>query len=269
MERYGAVRMNGDGRGESLESQVAPTEEPCRWIVMPEAEQREAAVRLHLGCGQRYLDGYVNIDLPQSAHIVPVRREPDRYADIADLRFEKSTVDEIRLHHVFEHFARPQACALLVAWRSWLKPGGTLRIEVPDFNRTTLAMLNPASGLRGECVGARHLFGSNEAPWAIHLEGWTTRRLSLILRTLGYRVMGVRHNHWRRTYNLEAFAERLNEDLCDDEAKGRVQAFLALFLVDHSPSESAILQVWLGEYERQLARCAAPTTAATGDSSGG
>lgn len=51
-------------------------------------------MRLHLGCGQRYLDGYVNIDLPQSAHIVPVRREPDRYADIADLRFEKSTVDD-------------------------------------------------------------------------------------------------------------------------------------------------------------------------------
>ena len=176
-------------------------------------------------------------------------------------------VDEIRLHHVFEHFARPQACALLVARRSWLKPGGTLRIEVPDVNRTALAMLNPASGLRGECVGARHLFGSNEAPWAIHLEGCTTRRLSLILRTLGYRVMGVRHNHWRRTYNLEAFAERLTEDLSDDEAKGRVQAFLALFLVGQS--ESAILRVWLGDYERQLARCAAPTTAATGDSSGG
>ena len=66
---------------------------------------------------------------------------------------------------------------------------------------------------------------------------------------------------------MEAFAERLTEDLSDDEAKGRVQAFLALILVDQS--ESAILRVWLGDYERQLARCAAPTTAATGDSSGG
>ena len=218
-------------------------------------------MRLHLGCGDRYLDGYVNIDLTQSAQMVPVRREPDGYADIAGLRFEKSAVDEIRLHHVFEHFARPQACALLVAWRSWLKPGGILRMEVPDFKRTALAMLNPAGGLRGECVGARHLFGSNEAPWAIHLDGWTTRRLSLILRTLGYRVMAVRRNHWQRTYNLEVLAERLTEDLSADESRRRVQAFLALFLVDQSPSESAVLRVWLGDYERQLARCAAPCDA--------
>ena len=167
-------------------------------------------------------------------------------------------MDEIRLHHVFEHFARAQACAFLVAWRTWLKPGGSLRVEVPDFTRTALAMLNPASGFRADCVGARHLFGSNEAAWATHLEGWTSRRLSLILRTLGYRVVRTRHNHWRRTHNLEVFAERLSGDLSYDEARDRVQAFLARFLVDQSPSESAILHVWLGEYDRQLASCAAP-----------
>jgi len=222
-------------------------------------------MRLHLGCGQRYLDGYVNIDFPESEHMVTVRRPPDRYADIADLRFEKATVDEVRLHHVFEHFARPQACAFLVAWRSWLKPGGKLRLEVPDFKRTTLAMFNPVSGLHGECVGARHLYGSNEAPWAVHFEGWTTRRLSFILRSLGYRKVGVRHNHWRGTYNLEVFAERTPDDLSDGEARRSVQAFLDLFLVDHTDFETTLLEEWLGQYESQLARC----IALTGDSSGG
>ncbi len=222
-------------------------------------------MRLHLGCGQRYLDGYVNIDFPASEHMVTVQRPPDRYADIADLRFEKGTIDEVRLHHVFEHFARPQACAFLVAWRSWLKPGGKLRVEVPDFNRTTLSMFNPASGLRGECVGARHLYGSNEAPWAIHLEGWTKRRLSFILRSLGYRKVWVHHNHWRRTYNVEVLAERTPDDLSDIEARRRVQAFLDLFLVDHSDFETALLEEWLGQYEIQLERCVAPS----GDSSGG
>ena len=216
-------------------------------------------MRLHLGCGQRYLDGYVNIDFPQSAHIVAVQRKPDRYADITELRFDKGTVDEIRLHHVFEHFVRPQACALLVAWRSWLKQGGMLRIEVPDFNRTALAMLSPVSGLRSECVGARHLFGSNEAQWAVHLDGWSARRLSHILRALGYQVMDVRRSHWLGTHNLEVFAQRLSQDLPSNEAKDRVEAFLALFMVDESPSELAMLRVWLGEYERQLALCAAPT----------
>jgi hypothetical protein len=216
-----------------------------------------AGVRLHLGCGQRYLGGYVNIDYPESAHIVPVRKAPDRYADISDLRFARNSVGEIRLHHVLEHFARPQACALLVAWRSWLRAGGRLRIEVPDVKRTVLAMFNPASGLHGECVGARHLFGSNEAPWAVHFEGWTARRLTLILRTLGYRVQGVRRNHWRGTHNLEVLAARTAEDLPVREAQRRVQAFLVQFLVDDSSVESVMLRVWLSDYARQLSRCIA------------
>lgn len=220
-------------------------------------------MRLHLGCGQRYLDGYVNIDLPPSEHMVTIQRPPDKYGDIADLRFERGTVDEVRLHHVFEHFARPQACALLVAWRSWLKPGGKLRVEVPDFNRTVLAMFNPATGLRGECVGARHLYGSNEASWAAHLEGWTSRRLRHILRSLGYRKVWVHHNHWRGTYNVEVLAERTSDDLSEGEARRRVEAFLALFLIDRS-SESTLLEEWLGQYESQLTRC----IALTGDSSG-
>lgn len=211
-------------------------------------------MRLHLGCGQRYLDGYVNVDVPQAERLFAVERQPDRFADLTELRFDAGSVDEVRLHHVFEHFTRPVACALLVAWRDWLRPGGKLRVEVPDFTRTALAMLNPLAGLHAECLGARHLFGSNEAAWANHLEGWSARRLTHILEKLDYHLVKVRKDDWRGTYNLEAFAVRAAGDLPPEEARRRVHDFLALFLVDASADEVAMLEEWMRQYDAQVAR---------------
>ena len=71
--------------------------------------------KLHLGCGTTYLNGYINIDYPESEHnhIKPIC---DRYEDITKLSFDEGSIDEIRLHHVFEYFGRVQALALLIKW---------------------------------------------------------------------------------------------------------------------------------------------------------
>lgn len=97
-------------------------------------------MKLHLGCGQRYFEGYVNIDYPLTEHSVQQTSVADELHNLFDLRYKKETIDEVRLHHVFEHFSRAQACAMLAAWNSWLKPGGIVHIEVPDFDRTARAV---------------------------------------------------------------------------------------------------------------------------------
>jgi predicted SAM-dependent methyltransferase len=81
-------------------------------------------VKLHLGYGQRYLEGYVNIDFPVSEDTLQKDNVADLHAGILGLRYPVGSVEEIRLHHVFEHFSRPVACALLASWFSWLYPGG-------------------------------------------------------------------------------------------------------------------------------------------------
>ena len=73
-------------------------------------------IKLHLGCGGVYLDGYRNIDLPVDEHGVQDAIRPDVYADITTLEFAPESVSEIRLHHVFEHFDRPTALRLLIDW---------------------------------------------------------------------------------------------------------------------------------------------------------
>jgi predicted SAM-dependent methyltransferase len=69
----------------------------------------DAETKLHLGCGQRHLEGYINIDFPASEHSVQDKSVADIQADITQLSYPASSIDEVRLHHVFEHFPRPVA----------------------------------------------------------------------------------------------------------------------------------------------------------------
>ena len=165
-------------------------------------------MKLHLGCGQKYLEGYVNIDFPSSEHSVQEKSLADMHADLLALRYPVGSIDEVRLHHVFEHFPRPVACALLASWNSWLSDGGVLHIEVPDFTRTARAILNPFSSLKKQAVAERHLFGSHEAHWAVHCEGYTPRLLESMLTSACFRVGKIRRNAWRGTYNFEVIAAK-------------------------------------------------------------
>src|SRR3990170_201886 len=172
-----------------------------------------SAIRLHLGCGAVYLDGYVNIDYPLDHHSVLTHAVADVFADILELSFPPSSVDEIRLHHVFEHFPRAESIALVASWRSWLKPGGLLRIEVPDFVRTAWAVFNPLNSQKTKSVAFRHIFGSQEAPWATHEEGWSAGRLRKLLMTFGYEIVWVRGNSWKGTHNVDVLARKLREEM--------------------------------------------------------
>jgi hypothetical protein len=134
-------------------------------------------LKLHLGCGERYLQGYLNIDYPGSEHTVQKKSLADQHGDLRELRFITGSIGEVRLHHVFEHFTRPTALGLLAAWSNWLWHNGCFVIEVTDFTASALHAINPFVSARSRRVAIRHLFGSHEAPWAIHCEGWTKETL--------------------------------------------------------------------------------------------
>jgi predicted SAM-dependent methyltransferase len=209
-------------------------------------------LRLHLGCGQYYLDGYLNVDFPLSEHTLQRESVADEYHDLTRLRYAAESVDEVRLHHVFEHFPRPQAAALVASWQSWLRGGGTLRIEVPDFDATAALVLDPKAPTRDRRVAVRHLFGSNEAPWATHYDGWSESRLRELVGAFGFETREVRRNAYLATRNVEITATRGTAPATKAEAVQAAREYLRQFTLDESEFETHLLEIWLDQFRAQL-----------------
>ena len=84
-------------------------------------------MKLHLGCGKRYLEGYIHVDIAKFEHI-------DYQLPIDDLStFNSNTVEEIYASHVLEYFDRNDVVNVLNEWKRVLKPSGILRLAVPNF----------------------------------------------------------------------------------------------------------------------------------------
>ena len=84
-------------------------------------------MKLHLGCGTKPILGWTNVD------ILPGRGEIQD--DITTLELvDDSTADIIYASHVLEHTGRHAWCNTLNLWVRKLKPGGIIRIAVPNFS---------------------------------------------------------------------------------------------------------------------------------------
>lgn len=142
------------------------------------------SLRLHLGCQENYLPGYINIDLPPEAHTAE-KVKADVYADVRTLSYEPETVDEVRSHHMLEHFSRQEALVLLARWHKWLKMDGMLHVETPDFEESAKKFVG-THDINEQFQIARHIFGSHEADWAYHKDFWSEEKFRFVLRELGY-----------------------------------------------------------------------------------
>ena len=85
--------------------------------------------RLHLGCGPLRAAGWCNVDVTNRASV-------DVIDNILTLdKFKDNFASEIYACHVLEHLAHNEVPPTLARWFAVLKPGGTLRISVPDLDR--------------------------------------------------------------------------------------------------------------------------------------
>ena len=138
-------------------------------------------MNLHLGSGKRHLPGYVHVDLADFPHI-------DHQHRIDQLpMFDDETFDLIYCCHAFEYFDREQAVDVLAEWRRVLKPGGTLRLAVPDFE--ALIEVYRRSGMidrvLGPIFGRWPIPGSDEVIY--HRTVYDQASLSHLLEENGFR----------------------------------------------------------------------------------
>ncbi len=200
-------------------------------------------LKLHLGCGEQHFPGYVNIDYPQDHHTVQ-KNKADVFADITKLSFPDNSVDEIRLHHVFEHFDRAITLGLITRWHSWLKTGGILHIETPDLTGCARHFLTDSDYQEKQAL-VRHLFGSHEACWAYHLDGWHDERYVHVLTKMGFDVT-CRHFEWQtkpRLANIDIIATK-KKDLKREDLLDSAREILKDYMVANVPGEMAMHAIW-------------------------
>ena len=75
-------------------------------------------MKLHIGCGDKYLAGYKHLDTRQFPHVDYVGKAEDLS------RFDDGSVDEIYACHILEHFKRAEVSSVLKEWHRVLKHGG-------------------------------------------------------------------------------------------------------------------------------------------------
>jgi len=80
------------------------------------------AIKLNLGAGDTQVEGFTPVDRKFGSEVYP-------------LAYEDGTVTEARASHILEHFSHQQTERVLREWVRVLKPGGVIKIAVPDFDK--------------------------------------------------------------------------------------------------------------------------------------
>ncbi len=148
-------------------------------------------IQLHLGCGEKYIPGFVHIDARKFSHIDYVARV-DKLG-----MFEDNSVDLIYACHLLEHFKRSEVGNVLREWYRVLKPRGVLRLAVPDFEQ--LVKIYQKTKDIQLILGP--LVGRQDYPENIHFIAFDYALLSEFCKGAGFKI--VRRYDWRKTIHKD------------------------------------------------------------------
>lgn len=131
-------------------------------------------LRLHLGCGWKHFDGYVNVDLW-------ITDATDIISDITSLPWPDNAANIVESYHVIEHISHKKIKKTLTDWHRVLKPGGKLILECPHFD---VAIQEYLSGDESRLL---NIFGRQRSEGDAHLYGFNPERLMRLLEEVGFK----------------------------------------------------------------------------------
>ena len=172
-------------------------------------------MKLHVGSGSIYLRDWCNVDLPypnvflaserpdlverlitdesdyygrHSAKTTdtlktPIRQEMvcDRYGSFEFLPVCLKSIDEVLSRQCFEHLSITEAHNALESLRAVLKPGGILRLDVPDHDEALRKL-----GETGDYFFARHLMGPRSSDMGFHMMSYQRMSLRVLVEAHGF-----------------------------------------------------------------------------------
>jgi predicted SAM-dependent methyltransferase len=148
-------------------------------------------IKINMGCGKRnFGKDWIHIDGENYEHL--------DYFSITDLsQFTDGSVDLIYASHVIEYFDRENIVPVLNEWYRVLKPGGILRLAVPNFEIMSslycqkkyeldkfLGLLYGKMSMRGKVIYHKTVYDFESLS-------------SLLIEQIGFNV--VKYYDWRKT----------------------------------------------------------------------
>lgn len=147
--------------------------------------------KLHLGCGTKHIEGFTNIDIRYLPGV-------DEVNNIRFLRnYKNDSADLIYACHVLEHFSRWEYKNALTRWYEILKPGGVLRLAVPNFS--AIASRYIQTGNLNEIMGL--LYGGQDYDENYHYVTFDFNSLNNDLTSIGFSVVRE-YNHTKTEHAL-------------------------------------------------------------------
>jgi len=172
--------------------------------------------KLHLGCGRRVIPGFYHVDAHDYPHV-------DRVADVSDLSFvPDGTVSLIYAASVLEHFGRHDYMRVLAEWHRVLKPGGVLRLSVPDFDAAVAVYLDRERFPEGLRLIHGALIGGQRDEWDYHKMVFNKDLLTESLIQTGFRT--CRPWDWKETEHshVDDYSQAYHPHM--DKTNGLLQA---------------------------------------------
>src|SRR5215470_5529141 len=174
---------------EYIETRYLPLHAGLSWSKILQPSTASYPLKLNLGCGDKILSDYVNVDIVQSR----AGFKPDVQCDLRRLKpFNDASVDEILSVHVVEHFWRWEVRDTLLEWKRVLKGGGKIVLECPNLQSACTTFLeDPIKNSAEDAGGQRTMwvfYGDPQwhDPYMVHRWGYTPESLKALLLECGY-----------------------------------------------------------------------------------
>lgn len=149
--------------------------------------------KIHLGCGNVYLKGYINVDIsPNSV--------ADVVEDIVNIKniFSKGSFDEILMIHSISYLRMWEAQEFFRDCTELLKKGGRLVLELPDIGKCAALISNSPENSEYEYLeGLRAVYAfdltqiENKEDFTTYRFGWSGWYLKKELLRLGFSEVKV------------------------------------------------------------------------------
>jgi len=142
------------------------------------------SLKLHLGCGPEILSDFCNTDIENWSG------QCDYVLDARDLSiFPDNHFELIYSRQMLEHIAEWDTVPTLKEWYRVLKPGGIVRINVPDLAQVFYCWLIEKSiedntalnNIYGKMYPKKHRYERRQ-----HFTGFTFERLKRLLEEVGF-----------------------------------------------------------------------------------